>query len=320
MNASRSGRRRVGAMIRTLIIAVLVIALSVPAAELAARLAGFGGPLLYYANSSYRYAPAPNQHIVRKGQSGTTIDEQGLRGAEPWSADADLHILFIGDGVTFGGTETDDATTFAARTCVKLEQRRGGNLVCGNAGVRGYGVDNMTARLRFDPAVDRADVVVVTIITKDATRGLADIGDSVYSAQPRGPLKALWDLSGNLLNRGATMLRYDFENFDRRDDLRVLSESLSELYSELGDLQDKGRRVLVLFVPSRPELRGQESPTTRPVRDNILGNGLPAIDLTEAMASRATDELHESDGIAVNAAGHELIATVIADALDEAAR
>lgn len=320
MIASRTVRRRAGAMFRALIVTVLVITLSVPAAEVAARWAGFGGPLLYYANSSYRYAPVPNQHVVRNTRSGTTIDGQGLRGTEPWSADADLHILFVGDGVTFGGTETDDATTFADRTCVELERRRGGNLVCGNAGVRGYGVDNMTARLRFDPAVAHADIVVVTIITKDATRGLADMGDSVYSVQPHGPLRALWEVSGNLLNRGATMLRYDYGNFDPRDDLRVLNLSLSELYSELRDLQDKGKRILVLFVPSRREVHGKEAPTTRPVRDNILGSGFSAIDLTEAMASPATDEWHESDGIALAEAGHELLATVIADALDEAIR
>jgi|SRR5687767_4676634 len=305
-------------MKRAVFVIVLLLALALPvaAAELAMRWIGLGDPVLYYTNASYRYAPAPNQRRERRNAAVATIDEHGLRGVESWGAAADRRILFVGDSVTWGGTNTDDGATFAARTCAKLEELGGGNLTCGNAGVNGYGVDNMTARLRFDPAVGRADAVVVTIITVDGTRGLSDLKSSYfYSAQPHGPLKALWELAGFALFYGSGKLRYDRDAYDSRDDVPVLEESLAGLYDALRGLEDGGKQVLVVFSPVKADLAGAEKPLTAAMRSSIRASGLASLDLTEAMAARRNEDLYY-DGVHLNQAGHELYATWIAERLN----
>jgi lysophospholipase L1-like esterase len=304
-------------MKRAVFVLLLLLGLALPviAAELAMRWIGLGDPVLYLTNASYRYAPAPSQKRERRSEAVVTIDGQGLRGVEPWDGPGDRHLLFIGDSVTWGGTNTDDRDTFAARTCAKIEESRGGNLVCGNAGVNGYGIDNMTARLRFDPAAAAADAIIVTVITGDATRGLTDLKSSYfYSAQPRGPAKALWELSGFLLFYGSGMLRYDRGAYDPRDDAAVLGESLAGLISELRTRQDQGKQVLLVFSPVRAEL-ASEGPLTQVLRDSIQASGLPVLDMSEPMAARRNEDLYH-DGVHLNGAGHELYANWIANALD----
>ena len=127
-------------MRKTVFILVIALAVLSPlvAAELVARWIGLGDPIVYSTNAAYRYAPVPNQHVDRRGAS-VTIGAEGLRGLEPWSGPADHHVLFVGDSVTWGGTNTDDDKTFAYLTCAELEARLARNFVCGNAGVNGYG-------------------------------------------------------------------------------------------------------------------------------------------------------------------------------------
>lgn len=299
----------------TLVLVLLVLS-PLAAGEFAARWIGLGEPIVYSTNAAYRYAPVPNQQVVRRRGASVTVGPEGLRGLEPWSGPADHRILFVGDSVTWGGTNTDDGATFAARTCAKLEELGGGNLTCGNAGVNGYGVDNMTARLRFDPAVGRADAVVVTIITVDGTRGLSDLKSSYfYSAQPHGPLKALWELAGFALFYGSGKLRYDRDAHDSRDDVPVLEESLAGLYDALRGLEDGGKQVLVVFSPVKADLAGAEKPLTAAMRSSIRASGLASLDLTEAMAARRNEDLYY-DGVHLNQAGHELYATWIAERLN----
>jgi lysophospholipase L1-like esterase len=312
------GGSSVHRMKRAIFAVVLLLALALPVAlaELAMRWIGLGDPVVYYTNASYRYAPAPDQRQERRDSAVVTIDADGLRGLEPWGAEADQHILFLGDSVTWGGTNTDDAATFAARTCTRLEEQRGGNLICGNGGVNGYGVDNVTARLRFDPAVSRADSIVVTVITVDATRGLSDLKSSYfYSARPHGPLKALWELSGFALFYGSGKLRLDRSAHEARDDMPVLNESLLRLYQALRNAQQQGKQVLIVFSPIAAELEGAEGPLTHAVRASIQNSGLPSLDLTEPMAARRNEDLYY-DGVHLNSAGHELYAGWIAEALD----
>ena len=169
-------------MRKTVFILVIALAVLSPlvAAELVARWIGLGDPIVYSTNAAYRYAPVPNQHVDRRGAS-VTIGAEGLRGLEPWSGPADHHVLFVGDSVTWGGTNTDDDKTFAYLTCAELEARLARNFVCGNAGVNGYGTDNMIARLRYDPELERADTVVVTLISVDPIRGTSDLASAHFS-------------------------------------------------------------------------------------------------------------------------------------------
>ena len=180
----RVGRKRLvhwGVLILLVISPVLVV-------EIYLRAAGLGDPILYYENSSYRYAPVPNQQVTRRRGATVTIDFQGLRGVKEWTGPADTKVLFIGESITWSGTYIDDTQTFPHLTCVYLQEQLGGQFTCGNAGVNAYGTDNMAERIRFGHIRDE-NVIVVTIASLDALRGLLELGSLSYFSAPPYILK-----------------------------------------------------------------------------------------------------------------------------------
>ena len=83
----------------SLVLTLLVLS-PVAIAEIGSRWMGLGEPVVYRTNAAYRYAPAPDQQLRRRG-AVVTVGRDGLRGSEDWSAPADHRILFVGDSVTW---------------------------------------------------------------------------------------------------------------------------------------------------------------------------------------------------------------------------
>ena len=297
------------------IIAAALVLAPVAAAEWGARAIGLGDPIVYTTNAAYRYAPSPNQHVIRRRGAAVTVGPEGLRGTEPWSGPADHRILFVGDSVTWGGTNTDDGKVFAELTCTRLEAHARGNFVCGNAGVNGYGVDNMVARLRHDPAVALADSIVVTLISVDPIRATSDLaGAHFFSKHLAGPLKGLWELAGFSAFSAAARLRWSQDAYDQRFDIVVADESLRRLYAELRVFQERGKSVLVVFSPHLDEFTGDPDELDQMVRRHLAASGLPVLDLTEPMRPLVERGLYH-DNVHLNEAGHALYAGWIAEAL-----
>jgi lysophospholipase L1-like esterase len=323
----RPTETRVGSRIAFWMVLLIVLLVPVSVAELGFRWLGAGNPVIYYVNTSYRYAPAPGQHVARRDGATVTIDSAGLRGTREWTAAADLHILFVGDSVTWAGTGIDDHEMFTTLTCAKLTKSLKRDALCGNAGVPGYGVENMTARLAFDHAVDHADVLVVTLLTVDTIRGLNDLQRTpFYSRRPYGPLKGLWEATGFLMALGAKQLIHPDvadaygppnERHDGESDLRVASDSTGRLIRRLQAEAAKGRRVLLVFSPEAAELDENEKlPLTQHVRRIIASSGLPYLDLTATVKAAYGNDFYV-DGVHLDRRGHEVYAEAIANKLAE---
>jgi len=94
-------------------------------AELAARfLLGLGDPLVYQSDPDYGYRPVPNQDVRRFGNR-IFYNAQGLR-SEPITkqpAPGTIRILCVGDSITFGGTQTDQAATYPYQLQGKLNRQ-----------------------------------------------------------------------------------------------------------------------------------------------------------------------------------------------------
>jgi lysophospholipase L1-like esterase len=304
-------------MKKSLFAAVLVLlALSpIAAGELLARWLGLGEPIVYATNSAWRYAPVPNQRVVRRGGAEVTIGPEGLRGLEPWAGSADHRVLFIGDSVTWGGTNIDDDKVFPHLVCGELEARAHKNFVCGNAGVNGYGTDNMILRLRYDPAVERADTVVVTLISADPIRGTSDMRSAhFFSRTPWGPLRGLWEAAAFCAFRVAALLRWDAAAHDERFDIPVAKDALQRLYVELRAVQRRGKTVLVVFSPHKDEFFDDPDELDRQVRADLAGSGLQLLDLTQSMHAVVGRGVYV-DNVHLNELGHALYGRWIADAL-----
>ena len=150
-------------------------------AELILRQIGLGEPVLYETNAAYRYAPRPDQRMQRRRDAWITINESGLRSTEAWRGAAGTKILFVGDSVTWSGTNIDDSGTFPERVCALIESETGEDAVCGNAGVNGYGVDNMVKRLRYGGFAD-ADAIVAVVLPGDLKRAEARLAAAEAAA------------------------------------------------------------------------------------------------------------------------------------------
>lgn len=71
------------------IMLLLLLAAPFVVTEFYLRSIGLGNPTLYYGNTSFRYAPRPNQKHVGQRGAAITIDSKGLRGVKEWTAPAD---------------------------------------------------------------------------------------------------------------------------------------------------------------------------------------------------------------------------------------
>ena len=300
------------------LILILLVLSPLGAAELAARWIGLGDPIVYETNAAFRYAPAPNQQVSRRGGASVTVGPEGLRGTESWSGPADHHILFVGDSVTWGGTNTDDAKTFADRTCAELEARLAQNFVCGNAGVNGYGTDNMVARLRYDAELERADTVVVTLISVDPIRGTSDLASAhFFSRHPAGPLRGLWEVAAFGAFKIAGELRWSPGAYDPGFDIAVAEDALQRLYAELRRLEESGKSVLIVFSPHKDEFYDDPDALDAAVRADLAASGLKLLDLTEPMRTEVERGVYY-DNVHLNELGHALYGAWIAEALSPA--
>jgi lysophospholipase L1-like esterase len=293
--------------------AVLVL-LPIIGAEAYLRMRHAGKPVIYYTNVSYGYAPQPMQQLVRSGNAKITIDSVGFRGAEDWKSPADKRILFIGDSVTYGGRVVDDTETFCHIAGEILEKRLGTSIVCGNAGVNGYGTDNMAERIRY-PGVKDEDVIVVTLITGDTTRGLASLKCHPFFARaPRGPFIGIWEAVAVLMFQANTRMRMEGRMHHDDNVLDVTRESLNRLFGALREKSDLGKTILVVFAPLETELHGRESEHTLFVRSLLAESGFPVLDLHGYVGEHYAPGLFY-DGIHLNAPGHKLYAEAIASKL-----
>jgi len=295
------------------LVAILLVCVGLAVTEVSLRGLGLGNPILFYTNASYRFAMQPNQHQVRQRGANVTIDSMGFRAVKDWATPAENKLLFIGDSITWGGTYIDDADTFAAGVCRRMEQATGQSFVCGNAGANQYGTDNMAERIRYKKVNDET-ALIVTLFSGDTLRGLQDAdGSYFFTAPPPGPLRALWEAVTFLAWRAYRAMR-PLETRRGDDDLRVAERSLDNLFAAIRETQRPGRKVLLVFSPTEQELGGRETPFTRHVRTILERSGFDLLDLNPIVtAAHSTDFYY--DGLHLETKGHRVYAEQIANRL-----
>lgn len=260
-------------------VSLLLAGAAIAGIELALRFIGLGDPIVYYTNLTYRFAPMPNQRVVRPGGKAITINDRGLRATKPWASPADLRILFMGDSVTWGTSGVSDADTFSERTCVLVGSALTRRATCGNAGINAYGTDNMAKRILFG-GIDDEDWLVVVILSGDAIRSLQNINAGHYHmVKPTGPLRATWEALTYGSVRFAFWLRGENDRESLERALQVARDSVRRLMAVIRDRQRAGKKVLVALTVGREEIEGREFAFTPVVRDEIRRSGLPFLDL-----------------------------------------
>jgi hypothetical protein len=292
-----------------------MLAAPVVLAEVYLRIIGAGDPILYYTNSSYRYAPRPNQKHVGQHGAVVTIDSKGLRGVKEWTAPADEKILFIGASATWGGTLVSDKNLYSNVVCLRLEKALNRSFTCGNAGVNSYGVYNMAERIRYKDFADES-AIVVTIVSFNAVRGLNDLDNLPYFAEPPPPpFKGLWES----VTMGVWQLQHRRPTaYDRSQDLRVAERSLADLFAALRETDRPDRKVLIVLMPLREHLNGHENELTKHVRAVLKGSNYELLDLYQPMSAVPhPDAFFYRDESHLVRSGHQFVGDRIADKLQD---
>ena len=281
--------------------------LPVPIAEFFLRQVGLGYPLIYESDFAFGYALRPNQKTLRFRDAYVTINESGLRSLDPWVGKFEKRILFLGDSVTYGGSKIDDTETFAHLFC-ETKRKHLENIVCGNAGVNGYGVLSMVLRSRFDERIGDADLAIFTVVARDFVRGIPKAKYAHFFMKDND-----WWLPAiaEAVNYLASV--YDINNLTSKEvrspqhDLQAAAFAIERLRDEIGRLQGTGTQVYLVYSPTRKELSSQNDLA------KFILSGLQDIDvkLIQLSGVLKDDDEHYYDGVHYERGGHRAVADAL---------
>src|SRR5690348_151461 len=123
------------------VICILFLAVVLFTNYVVSGLFGLGKVVIYDANPIYGYRAKQNQTVARNPHRIVKINNLGLRAEQDWEL-KDFHhkILFLGDSVTYGGSYISNDQLFSHLIGKKIPE-----YIVGNAGVNGWGVNNVHA-------------------------------------------------------------------------------------------------------------------------------------------------------------------------------
>lgn len=226
--------------------AVLVFAL----AELTARLFGLGQPVIYHAHPIYGYRPEPNQ-LVSRNRNLIQINNLSLRADRNWDLSRpENKVLFLGDSVTYGGSYVANDKLFS-----HLAVKPFSHYLSGNAGVNGWGIDNVSALIK-DMQFLPADIYISTFPEGDFYRGLMRIGGQPFwSKKPQFALEELFQYFVYKLHLKKTPAAY-FYTLPQEEKCRIAELAVLHL-KELDDYLKANHRTHIIFIsPSRSQVLG----------------------------------------------------------------
>ena len=245
-------------------ITFILIIVSLFLLEFLLRIYGLGDPIIYSTNLSYRYFPSPNQSVNRLRGSNIKINDKGLRATLEWDNNNENKILFFGDSVTYGGSYIDNEEIFSELVCYNLNKKNKKKYLCGNAGVNAYGIDNIKNRILYGEVQDQ-EWIVVTLFSEDGYRSLQNISAiPAFLSKPK-LFPAIQECFLHIIWRADILLRNNYffnaSDIQKRENFFFhYEESFKNLNEVLIVNSEKGKKILVVFHPSKQEiLSGKQS-------------------------------------------------------------
>jgi hypothetical protein len=161
------------------------VLLTLAAAELLARLLGWGGVVVFEPNDHWGFLMKPSQVVYTYGHP-VRINSLGLRGAElcePKPAST-LRIVFVGDSVTYGGGRIPEERLFC-RQFETRARREGIDAEVVNLAAPAWSPQNWWGYIEKHGLYD-ADIVVLVLPECDLARlfGTMDLGGHWDHAPP----------------------------------------------------------------------------------------------------------------------------------------
>ncbi|MGD9591743.1 MAG: SGNH/GDSL hydrolase family protein [Candidatus Berkiella sp.] len=279
--------------------------------KLASSLFGLGKVVIYEANPIYGYRPKPEQKIARQAHHEIQINNLGLRAQTDWDPYDFTHkILFLGDSVTYGGSYIGNQQLFSY-----LIGQQFPKFTSGNAGVNGWGVNNVHAfvkELQFLPA----QVYVSMFPEGDFYRGLNRIGGQPFwTTKPKSALDELFQyfIYKMQLKKNPGFNINLASDKERTLIVDIAARNLKDLDNYL---KQNNRDHIIYITPSRSQLLGITK------QDDFIKNafekyGLKVIYIKDKLGALSADEIKQlyHDEIHLSPLGHEKWAAIMSEDL-----
>lgn len=274
---------------------------------------GLGNPVIYDSSPLYGFRPLPNKEYSRFHGAKLKFNNLGLQANNDWDKKPDNKILFLGDSVTYGGSYIDNKELFSHLAVKGLK-----NYESGNAGVNGWGVENIYGLIvesNFLPA----EIYVTTLPEGDFYRGLSIFrGSPFFNVSPKFALNELWLLFCYTQNKKRYKFWQDYA--DEKEVNFVVEKAVKKLKEMDVLLKEKGFRHLIFITPAKAQvLEGAN-------KDQLVEKMLIKYDLEPTYIVDKLNEYSLSDGekndifydsVHLDKKGHEIWANIIRNELDK---
>jgi hypothetical protein len=289
----------------TLVVVVLLLCLIL--LEIFAKNLGLGAVVVYETNPIYGYRPKPNQTLKRNSHT-IYINNLGLRAESIWEKNNPANkILFLGDSVTYGGSYISNSQLFSTLALTHFPL-----YIAGNAGVNGWGVNNVHALIK-ETAFLPAQVYISVFPEGDFYRGLQRIGGQPFwTKKPRFALEELFQyfIYKIQLKKMPIVEYYDRSDFEKEQIASIAVRNLKD-YDDF--LKAHHKIHLIYITPSCLQTLSLEK------EDEILKNlfvkyGLKVDYIKRKINHLSPEEKHAlfHDSIHLSVKGHQQWAQIIA--------
>ena len=208
---------------------------------------GLGNPVLYQSSPLYGYRLQVTQLVHRGAGAEIRVNNLGLRADRDWDADVNNKILFLGNSVTYGGSYISNQELFSQLAVDGL-----GGFIAGNAGVNGWGIENIHAFV-VDFGFQPASIYVSVLQEMDFYRGLSRLaGKTLWTVKPRFALQEL------LYHFCSSRMENMYEGHDRFVTAREKEKTVDRAVMQLREIDDvlksRGFVHLIYLSTNRPQL------------------------------------------------------------------
>lgn len=222
--------------------------------ELILRLIGFGTPVLY-KNTNENYYPEKNQNLKRFKGNSIKINDLEMRTNFSWDNQNTKSIIFYGDSVTFSGSYIDNKDMFSEKICTDYFVQ----YICGNYGVNGYLLQNLTNRIKQIESRKVLYEKMIIVVSSSFDYGKTNFNNlPLYENFNVKFFKSSTEIINHILFKYKILDRYHKvdENINISSESRDNTEQLKEFLELLENLSKK-RDISLFILPTLEVLDGK---------------------------------------------------------------
>ncbi len=274
--------------------------------ELSLRFIGFGTPVLY-KNIGKNYYPLKNQDLKRFKGNKVKINNLGMRTNFNWDdKNKKKKIVFFGDSVLFSGSYISNKDMFSEKICSEYLIE----YICGNYGVNGYLLQNLTDRIKQIEKKRLNNDKLIIVISNSFDYGKTNFNDlPLYENFNIKIFGSSIEIINHILFKYKILDRYHKDNkinflYEPEKDKNLQLDDFLQLLENLW----KKKEIFLFILPTLEILEGQY--TKVHFLDKVKTKNIKIINLYDNLINKDFQNLYFNNAH-LNKKGHDYLAKII---------